>query len=700
MHESKPTAANYHFLDWRYEPARRLLAGSAVQRRLKPLSDRLLRRFLDEPDQVLARETLIEQVWTRRQVNDEVLSRAIAELRALLGDDAREPRYIETLSKGGYRWIAAVSRSPSESAGGDVQSDPTVDLTQRTRIRPLLAVVVVTVAMLIVAAGMFWKRQGARIGDRATLALDLLKARPLTADPRLEIDPRFDLMRRVVYVRVDRDSGSNELIVLDPASLAERVLWQDTRALRGPAPSPDGREIALTRHSASGCEIWSVSTIDSRRTRLGDCAAASEGVEWTDGGEGLLFTGAAKDAAHAPGLMMLDRRSGDIRSLTTPELSEGAHVEPRLSLDGRQLAYASKHGGEGQIWQSDWPRLQQRRALLKRVEPIYGHAFEADGGALWVAGDLIRYRALHRLRAGGEPALIGGRGALSIDLAPDGAAVWPEANYDGDILLRRPDDQPWIPIARSNRYESQPEFSADGNRVALVSNRNGSEAVFVFDRNDGSVRQLALNPQFRWVRPTWSMRDQSLIITSYEDVHTRLYRYRLDGDVPESMANVEEGAFHGIELRDRLLYLKDHRGPDSRLMQLRRGELRAEKLQLGTVLAYRASDAWLVWRNEQSQALQAAAWPDLQPVREIGLVDPGSIESFALVGNALYYVEQGKIWRLALPDGQPVALTTEQLPSGSGPNLAVSAQGDLAVVALSALSIDLMIVTPDSSATP
>jgi hypothetical protein len=222
----------------------------------------------------------------------------------------------------------------------------------------------------------------------------------------------------------------------------------------------------------------------------------------------------------------------------------------------------------------------------------------------------------------------------------------------------------------------------------------------VFDRADGSVRQLALNPQFRWVRPTWSTRDRSLVITAYEDVHTRLYRYRLDGDVSEPLASVEEGAFHGIELTDRLLYVKDHRTPQSTLMQWREGEPDAKTLELGTLLAYRASNDWLVWRNEQTQALQAAPWPALQPIRAIALVDPGAVESFALAGSALYYVDQGTIWTLTLPDGQPVAVKSDHLPSGSGPNLAASLQGDVAVAALAALDIDLMIVTPTSSAAP
>ena len=87
----QPPSVHYRFLQWSYEPERRLLQSAECEIRLKPLLDRLLRHFLDEPGKVLGRDYLIEQVWTRSQVNDEVLSRAIAELRALLGDDARDP---------------------------------------------------------------------------------------------------------------------------------------------------------------------------------------------------------------------------------------------------------------------------------------------------------------------------------------------------------------------------------------------------------------------------------------------------------------------------------------------------------------------------------------------------------------------------------------------------------------------------------
>ena len=694
MNPASP-AAEYRFLDWRYEPeSRRLVrvSGEAVSAgiRLKPLPDRLLRRLLNEPGAVLSREQLIEQVWTRREVNDEVLSRAIAELRALLGDDARAPRFVETLSKGGYCWIAPVSRiEPAAPPLATTVERPVPAAIPHNANRRRFAALV-GVGIVLVGLAVWLLRRDERDGPE-TLAVNLLAARPLTADPRLEYEARFDGAGRVVYIRAARGGDSSELVMVDPTTLAERVLWHDASSLNHPAPSPDDREIAVMREARAACELWSVALVDLRRTRLGDCARSAEGgLEWTDGGDGLIYTAPAADAAHSPGLALLDRRRGTQRGLTTPDAGEGAHVHPRLSRDGTRLVYASQHDGEEILWQTDWPQMRRRSALLERPEPVYGHAFEAHGDGLWVAGDLTLYRALNRLREAGEPELIGGRGALSIDLAPNGAAVWSEANFDADIWLRTGSEAAWTSIATSNRYESQPEFSPDGTRIALVSNRNGAESVFVHDRRDGRVHALVLDPRLRWVRPTWSARENALILTAYENRHTRLYRYRLDGDVASPLPLAEQDTFLGVELADRLVYLAGHGSGRGTLMQWIEGQPHAERVAgVDAIETYRSSAQWLVWRAPDSSSLRAAPWPALQPVREITTDDDG--EAFALAGRVLTYLDQGALWTVDLPDGAPTRVASDRRPSGNGPNLATSGDGALAVVTLTSMSMDLMI---------
>src|SRR6186713_1857701 len=85
------------------------LAGPDGVLRLRPRLMDVLLRLAQAPGEVVARQVLLDDVWPRRLVADEVLSRTIAELRTALGDDAREARYVETLPKVGYRLIAPVT---------------------------------------------------------------------------------------------------------------------------------------------------------------------------------------------------------------------------------------------------------------------------------------------------------------------------------------------------------------------------------------------------------------------------------------------------------------------------------------------------------------------------------------------------------------------------------------------------------------
>ncbi|HEU4664964.1 MAG TPA: hypothetical protein VFS55_13130, partial [Dokdonella sp.] len=212
----------------------------------------------------------------------------------------------------------------------------------------------------------------------------------------------------------------------------------------------------------------------------------------------------------------------------------------------------------------------------------------------------------------------------------------------------------------------------------------------------GKVRPLALDPAFRWVRPTWSMRGDALVITAYEDRRTRLYRYPLDGDVATPIAGIDDDAFCGIELADRLVYLGGH-GNSRPLMQLREGHA-PEPVGIDAVTAYRASQEWVAWRVHGSTALRVARWSAPRDVREIASDDDG--EAFAIARDVLTYLDHGALWRVTLPDGTPLKIAGDRVPNGNGPSLAASADGALALVTLTSLSIDLMIADAAVSAAP
>ena len=64
--------------------------------------------------QMVPKDRLLHSAWADTAVGDDVLTRAISELRRLFEDDPRQPRVIETIPKSGYRLIAPVESLPGE----------------------------------------------------------------------------------------------------------------------------------------------------------------------------------------------------------------------------------------------------------------------------------------------------------------------------------------------------------------------------------------------------------------------------------------------------------------------------------------------------------------------------------------------------------------------------------------------------------
>jgi DNA-binding winged helix-turn-helix (wHTH) protein len=99
--------------------ARLLRSGTALA--LSPTPFKLLCALARRPGALLTKHALLDEVWGHRFVSDSVLKGAISDVRMVLGDDAQQPRFIETAPRRGYRFIASAvspSPAPTRSIGG------------------------------------------------------------------------------------------------------------------------------------------------------------------------------------------------------------------------------------------------------------------------------------------------------------------------------------------------------------------------------------------------------------------------------------------------------------------------------------------------------------------------------------------------------------------------------------------------------
>src|SRR5687767_4438115 len=80
--------------------------GTVVE--LEPKAYALLLVLLSRPGELVTKQDLLDVVWPDVFVTDNAVSRVVAQLRRALGDSAREARYIETVPRRGYRFVAPV----------------------------------------------------------------------------------------------------------------------------------------------------------------------------------------------------------------------------------------------------------------------------------------------------------------------------------------------------------------------------------------------------------------------------------------------------------------------------------------------------------------------------------------------------------------------------------------------------------------
>src|SRR5437660_4770936 len=101
-----------HFGSFELDLSTAELRRNGTRVRLQEQPFRLLALLLERPGDVVTREELRQRLWPSDFVDfDHSLNAAVRKLREALGDSAENPRFIETLARRGYRFIAPVSWS-------------------------------------------------------------------------------------------------------------------------------------------------------------------------------------------------------------------------------------------------------------------------------------------------------------------------------------------------------------------------------------------------------------------------------------------------------------------------------------------------------------------------------------------------------------------------------------------------------------
>lgn len=310
----------------------RLLRGGQ-ELALEPKLFRLLEFLIENRERVLGKEEIFRVVWEETAVSDNALTRAVAQIRKVLEDDPKNPRYIETVPTVGYRFIGelavveAVKPVPVVAGG-----------SKRVRNRAGLWT---AVGVAIAAATGFTTWQMRAKPPEAPVSAPI----PLTTYRGSEESPSFSPDGNQVAFEWNGEKQEKFDIyvkVLGSDSTPLR-LTSDPAPSRYPAWSPDGRTIAFQRLVNPGLSyLMLIPALGGPERKL------AEFHSWTDSRGSNPAWSADSRWVIVPGmvgqrsaLFRVSVETGESSQITDPPESVG-DAFPAVSPDGKTLLF-SRH---------------------------------------------------------------------------------------------------------------------------------------------------------------------------------------------------------------------------------------------------------------------------------------------------------------------------------------------------------------------
>lgn len=699
--------------EWSVFPDRGEIRRADQSSRIQPRLIQILRLLALTPGRTVSREKLLESVWSRRMVNDEVLSRSIADLRQALADDARQPRYLETIPKLGYRLIADVEWLPPEDAAPPAQAlgaepSPEPDSSSPATATKIGAIAsksrlkraIYACALLLGVGALFWSStRHPTHHPAADLGQGLQRAQPLSSDPGWELTPRFahsgDL---VVYSELDPERAHASLRLRSRDGRVNRLLGDGSHYDLCPVFAPDDQQIAWVRRSERGCELLRAPVLGGTPVTITQCAAQIFSCpDWM--GDWLVYTADPIDDDSGAGLSRVRLRDGLVEGLTQPGATQGDDTHPRFAADGR-IAYS--RGGEGERLLYQWSVDEGEHKLPFPPSMIYGQLWLPNGQIL-AASDGLGFRALVAIDpVSGSSRLLGARGARFPDLAADGALVFEQASYDANLWWISADGSGLRQLTRSQRYDAYPRLSPDGARVLYQSNRDGPESLYLLDLASQQEQRLPLDPSMRWAQPAWSSDGSRLLLTRYSEGNTSLWLYVLGSEAPTAIVGLPEGA-HDAQFDPDGVHAWFRTGPERSGPLLRFLLDTPESIEAGpdAVEHYQVNAAGLFLTRLDDARLQHC--PDVRGknCRALPLtLDPRQRRNWSVAAGSVYFVSAqstvpDQVQRYQLDTG-----TIENLPwprpGALSRAMDVDPGGTFAIIARTdRIDVDLMWVSPE-----
>ena len=475
----------------------RELRKRGIRQRLQDQPFRVLEALLEKPGEIVTREELKERLWAQDEFVefDKSLNTAIQKIRQALDDSATSPRFLETVTKVGYRFLAPVQLA--------LPVEPNAPI-----VRPLWPVAAACVVALAVAGWWRFSTSPETVFDPTAYRL-----RQLTRNSGLTFQPALSQDGKLIAYASDHEGQGNLDIYIQQVSGGspsritdhpaddyqphfspggDQVIFRSDRegggiylakpfgddsarlvAPKGRAPrlSPDGKDIVFQRgFRPVGTTLHVADLATGAETRIAPELRIAFSPIWAPDGQAILFWGSTS------GFTQVDWWSADTDG--GPATPMGAYE--KLGPAGIQ-APVSPHVVNGPV------------TLFPGGQAVLFAARSGDDSRLW----RIPFDSEARIVSGDPtPVTLGSSKPIEPSVAETGTIAFEQLEDRYDIVSLPVDGsrQSVETVVSDVAPGALVAISRDGSRVAYPAVRGGQTDVYVTDLNSGETIAITDTP--------------------------------------------------------------------------------------------------------------------------------------------------------------------------------------------------------------
>ena len=528
----------FHLNQWLIQPDLNRITGPEGPVQVEPRVMQVLLALAARPGAVVTRLQLLDEVWGDAVVGEEILTRAVSELRRIFGDKARQPAYIETIRNHGYRLIAPVAAdSPATAA---TAPPPRAGKPRRGFSRTGWLLLIVLLAVLAVAGRSLLERDAPPTSPGPALVDSAPRARPLTSYSGREMHPRLSADgSRVVFAWAGPD-GRIDIYVKQRNSESLLRLTDDPAWASWPVWSPDGQSVAYVQGTATGSALCVVPSVGGAVQVLHQVDGWIEGLDWPRVGDALVFA-AFDQESEAHRLMRLSLSDYRAVPLGVERADNAGDFRPCFSPDGTRVAWVgrSQGGGTG-LFVADGTG-GPATTVTAGLAPIHGLAWSPDAGSLIFAASPAGMYNLWQVDVdGGATRWIPTPDdfAWNPTVAPvTGDLAYEQIRVDQDLWrIRILGRDPWQletgPFLTSTRWEYEADFHPAGDRIVFVSARSGHPELWLGNAEGDELRQLTFLAPAAIGNPRWSPSGDRIAFNLVQDGRASIMVVQARGGQP------------------------------------------------------------------------------------------------------------------------------------------------------------------------